>query len=166
MSDPDLDIRPATEADLDALFDLWSDFSREMAEMDPYNEVADGDLRAVQDDYRREALADDDQRIFLAVAADGDGGPVPVGYVTAERKGSPPVFARGDRVNVGELYVRERYRGEGLADRLLDRALAWGRDQGCERISLSVNVDNERARAFYERRGFEPRRLKLDRPLE
>jgi GNAT superfamily N-acetyltransferase len=162
----DLDIRPATEADLDALYGLWSDFSREMAEMDPYNSLADGDLRAVQDDYRREALADDDQRVLLAVAGGDDDGTAPVGYVTAERKASPPVFARGDRVNVGELYVREPYRGEGLADRLLDRAVAWGRERGCERVSLSVNVGNERARAFYERRGFEPRRLKLDRPLE
>jgi ribosomal protein S18 acetylase RimI-like enzyme len=170
-SDPAPEIRPATEADLGALYDCWREFAAEMADMDPYNDLADGDLRAVQDDYRREALADDDQLVRLAVtgATDDTRGIDPadlVGYVTAERKVSPPVFARGDRVNVGELYVREGHRGTGLADRLLDRAVAWGREHGCERVSLSVNVDNERARAFYERRGFESRRLKLDRELE
>lgn len=167
MSDPH--VRPATEADLDGLYDCWLDFASEMAELDPYNELADGDLRAAQDEYRREALADEDQRILVAVAGDaidatGDAGLA--GYITAERKESPPVFARGARLNVGELFVREPHRGRGLADRLLDRAVAWGRERGCERVSLSVNVDNERARAFYERHGFEPRRLKLDRALE
>jgi GNAT superfamily N-acetyltransferase len=160
----ELDIRPATERDLDPLYDCWHAFATEMADVDPYNELADRDLRALQDEYRREGLADDDRRTFVATTDDTDADLA--GYVTAQRKPSPPVFARGDRVNVGELYVRPPHRGERLADRLLDRAVAWGRERGCERVSLSVNVDNERARAFYERRGYEPRRLKLDRPLE
>jgi GNAT superfamily N-acetyltransferase len=158
----DFDIRPATERDLDALYGCWHAFAVAMADMDPYDELADRDRRAPQDEYRREALADDDRRVLVGT----DETDTIAGYVTAEREPSPPVFARGDRVNVGELYVRPPHRGEGLADRLLDRVVAWGRDRGCERLSLSVNVDNERARAFYERRGFEPRRLKLDRLLE
>jgi ribosomal protein S18 acetylase RimI-like enzyme len=52
-----------------------------------------------------------------------------------------------------------------VADALLDRATEWGEERDCERVGLSVNAENDRARAFYERRGFEIRRLKLDRPL-
>jgi ribosomal protein S18 acetylase RimI-like enzyme len=52
-----------------------------------------------------------------------------------------------------------------VADDLLDRASAWGRERDCERLGLSVDAENERARAFYERRGLELRRLKLDRSL-
>lgn len=111
-------VRPATAADIDVLSDCWLEFASEMAELDPYNELAEGDLRAAQEEYRREALADEDQRILLAVegaAADVTGSDDGLaGYVTAERKESPPVFARGARLNVGELFLREPYRGEGL----------------------------------------------------
>ena len=89
---PDLDIRPATERDLDPLYDCWHAFAAEMADVDPYNELADRDLRARQDEYRREALADDDRRTFVATTDDTDADLA--GYVTAEREPSPPVFAR------------------------------------------------------------------------
>ncbi|MFB6205694.1 MAG: N-acetyltransferase family protein [Haloglomus sp.] len=154
-------IRPIDETDIEALVGLWLDFSREMAALDDYNELADGDLRGMQTKYRRDRLGDGDYQVFLAETDSA-----PVGYVTVEQRSSPPVFARGDELHVPEVYVREPRRGTGLADRLLDRAVAWGRERGCERVSLSVNVDNDRARGFYDRRGFEPRRLRLDRPLE
>lgn len=160
------------------MIDLWLEFAAEMARQDPHNELADIDLRSAQREYRREALADPDARTFVAVVdaadtTDGgteDGGPATddaglVGYVTVSYESSAPVFARGDRIDVGELYVREAYRGTGLADRLLDRCADWGRERDCERVRLSVNVDNDRARAFYERRGFEPLRVKLERSL-
>jgi GNAT superfamily N-acetyltransferase len=168
------EIRECREAEVDALIDLWLDFSAEMARQDPHNELADIDLRSAQREYRREALADPDARTFVAVvdaddgAADGaavaDGARL-VGYVTVAYESSAPVFARGDRIDVGELFVREADRGTGLADRLLDRCAEWGRERGCERVRLSVNVDNDRARAFYDRRGFEPLRVKLERSL-
>ncbi len=48
------------------------------------------------------------------------------------------------------LYVRARWHGTGLADRLLESAIG---DRGA---SLWVFVDNVRAQAFYRHHGFEP----------
>ena len=158
----DFDIRPATERDLDALYDCWHAFAVEMADMDPYNELADRDCRALQDEYRREALADDDRRVLVGPdETDAIAGDVPAG-----RGPPPPVFAPGARGNGRAPYGPPPPRGAGPPRRRRYPALARGRGGGCGRLSLSVNVDNERARAFYERRGFEPRRLKLDRLLE
>jgi ribosomal protein S18 acetylase RimI-like enzyme len=174
------EIRPLSESAVGRFVDeLYLPFAREMAEIDAYNALADVEtVRARTREYRREQLADGDVRIRVAVdgnggdgndVEDGDGrtGDVGelVGYVAAEIDASPPVFARGPTLAVEELYVVSGARGSGLADRLLDRVTEWGRERGCERVGLSVNADNERARSFYERRGFEPRRLKLDHPL-
>lgn len=62
-----------------------------------------------------------------------------------------------DAAVVNELYVRPAHRGTGLADGLMEAALGVAREQDLplERVVLDVDRENERARAFYERWGFE-----------
>ncbi len=155
-----MEIRRFAEEDIAALVDgLWLPFAREMADLDPYNALAEnprGDALA----YRRERLSDDAAATFVA----DDGGLV--GYTAVSYADSPPVFARGPAASVEEVYVTPERRGEGVATALLSRVEGWARERGCERITLSVNVDNEAARGLYEDRGYGVRRLKMDRPLE
>ncbi len=44
--------------------------------------------------------------------------------------------------------------GRGIGSAMLDRAEAWARDRGCERMWLVTTNDNLRALYFYQRRGF------------
>jgi len=76
------------------------------------------------------------------------------------------VFDRPDRLLVGDFYVRERHRGDGLARELLDRAVRRAREVGCPELTLDVDVDNERALGFYEKVGFEPYRHKMAAPTD
>ena len=52
--------------------------------------------------------------------------------------------------NLGVTPVRKR---EGVATRLLDDLVAWGRSLGCEQAWVGTEVDNEAARALYQGRG-------------
>lgn len=63
-----------------------------------------------------------------------------------------------DGAVLNELYLVPELRGTGVADALLDAAVdhARGQDLPLDRLLLDVDPANERARAFYERRGFEP----------
>ena len=162
----DTRVRPLRGDEVERLVEeLWLPFAREMAALDDYNELVDGELaRDHGVSYRHEQLVDEDSRLWVAEGAGERGGWL--GYVRASISSPPPVFDRGSTLSVGELYVVPEARGEGVADALLDRAVDWGEERDCERVGLSVNAGNDRARAFYERCGFEPRRLKLDRPLE
>ena len=67
---------------------------------------------------------------------------------------SLPVEAGPPSVELRQLYLRERGKGTGAAQALLDWAVASARSRGAARMVLSVYVDNHRARRFYERRGF------------
>lgn len=87
----------------------------------------------------------------LQVAVDDDTG---VGYSFVLPEDLAYIW---DGAVLNELYVDPQYRGTGVADRLLDTALDVVDDQDLpmNRLLLDVDPDNERARRFYERHGFE-----------
>jgi len=62
-----------------------------------------------------------------------------------------------DAAVLNEIYVRPEFRGTGLADDLMDAAVALARDQDLplDRLVLDVDRENDRAQAFYDRHGFD-----------
>jgi ribosomal protein S18 acetylase RimI-like enzyme len=71
-----------------------------------------------------------------------------------------------EQLFVGNLYVGPEYRGSGLADHLVERAMQYAREEGCVELALGVEVDNERALAYYEKCGFEPHRQRMTVPVD
>jgi len=63
-----------------------------------------------------------------------------------------------DGAVLNELYVAPAWRGTGTADALVGAVVRRAREQTLpmDRLLLDVAPSNERARAFYERHGFEP----------
>jgi ribosomal protein S18 acetylase RimI-like enzyme len=66
---------------------------------------------------------------------------------------------------LGAMYVREAFRGDGLATFIVETLLAHAKER-VEQVQLSVAAGNERAIRFYTRMGFapyatEPRALKV-----
>jgi GNAT superfamily N-acetyltransferase len=63
--------------------------------------------------------------------------------------------ALGGRVALLEdMVLRPEHRGKGLGTTLLQAALAFARQSGCLRVTLLTDGDNEAARRFYQRQGF------------
>lgn len=142
--------------------ELWLPYHRELQSIAERHELADDvDLVAEETAYRRDRFDEDGHRTWIAV--DGDDF---AGFLTADREGSPSVFARPDRLVVNDIFVREPYRGTGLATALLNRAADWAADRGLDELVLSVHVENDRARAFYRKHGFEPIRQRMAVPLD
>ena len=54
------------------------------------------------------------------------------------------------------IFVDEAARGKGVGTALLDAILIHARDEGAREVRLDVIDTNPRARALYERQGFEP----------
>ncbi len=61
------------------------------------------------------------------------------------------------------MYVEEGYRGCGIGAKLANEFLRWAADEGADRVSVTAYSANERAIRFYERLGFKPRNLSLER---
>jgi diamine N-acetyltransferase len=67
---------------------------------------------------------------------------------------SLPVEPPPNTVELRQIYVLSPWQGSGIGPALFDWAAGRARARGAEHLQLTVYVDNHRAKAFYERRGF------------
>ncbi len=123
--------------------------------------------RCTADDERCVTVAVDEGR-GTADAEHGDdaadGGKL-VGYVFCLPERLAFVW---DAAVINELYVVPDRRGSSVADDLMAAALDLAADQTLplDRIVLDVDPENERARAFYDRHGFDDWGEMISRPVE
>lgn len=153
--------------------DLWIPYNRELEEMvDHFSFVDDDDLIEAERTYWLDRLESESFEGWIAVDGPQRAGNLTdidgefAGFITTDVEECPDCFDYADRLAICDLYVREPYRGTGLADRLVDRARERAREQGCSEFRLEVNVENDRALAFYERLGFETFRYNMVASVE
>jgi len=58
-------------------------------------------------------------------------------------------------VHLMAMWIHPAFRGTGTAAALVQTVLDWAEGQGASRVRLDVIDENERARRFYEKCGFE-----------
>ncbi|EMA64591.1 GNAT family N-acetyltransferase [Halorubrum lipolyticum] len=151
------DLRPYDPAtDADALCELKTAFERGLGASTGGEGKAAAYEGKLTDDYRERWLAwvdrcvaDDERCVTVAVDDEGLAGYV---FVLPER-----LAMIWDAAVINELYVAPAHRGTDVADDLMDAAVALAADQNLplDRIVLDVDPANERAKAFYDRHGFE-----------
>jgi len=111
------------------------------------------DLATFLAKFAPEAWAEEfaDPRYHFRVAeADGD----VVGYVKLGPS-ALPIDTTARAVELRQIYVLKAHHGSGIAAALSDWTIAEARRLGFEELYLTVYTDNERAKRFYDRYGFE-----------
>ncbi|SEH49391.1 Ribosomal protein S18 acetylase RimI [Halopenitus malekzadehii] len=115
------------------------------------------------DGYEAENAGDESENGTIGDEGEGEDDGI-VGYVFVLPETHRFIW---DAAVLNEIFVAPAYRGEGVADDLMDAALALATDQDLpiDRLILDVDPDNERARRFYDRHGFEAWGELVARPL-
>ena len=62
---------------------------------------------------------------------------------------------------VFDIWVKPEHRGKGVGTFLLDRAFAWCRLRGLQKLKLEVAAGNAEGRSLYERAGFAVERFAM-----
>jgi ribosomal protein S18 acetylase RimI-like enzyme len=137
-----MDVRAATESDLETLKELWLAFEREHPTPE-YEDVDEAVELSEVEGYVREHIA--------LLAENGD---ATAGFVLARMRGARHGW-------ISDLYVSPDSRGAGAAGRLVRDAAAALRERGADVIELDVRPWNEEARVVYERWGFRESKLTL-----
>jgi ribosomal protein S18 acetylase RimI-like enzyme len=90
------------------------------------------------------------------VVAEWDGEPVGACWYRRFTAAHPGYgFLGADVPGIG-FAVRERFRRRGIGTRLLEATVVMLGESGAQAVSLSVELENDRARRLYQRAGFEP----------
>ena len=66
----------------------------------------------------------------------------------------PPVFRIHRLGHIGELFVKEKYRGLGVSSKLYEEAAKWFRRKRLQHLSLVVIKGNDLPHSIYEKWGF------------
>ena len=85
-------------------------------------------------------------------------GGIPIGHTMTRWEGTTDAFV-AERISgcahVEDLFVMPKLRSRGIGTRILAHAERLAAERGFTQIGLAVGIDNPRARALYERLGYE-----------
>lgn len=104
--------------------------------------------------------ADDPTRALDAVDATF------AGHIDTKLLSPDPFLDPPEQLLIGYLYAAPAYRGTGLTDRLVARAMQFAREEGCVELVLGVEAGNDRAMGYYEKIGFELLDKQMSVPLD
>ena len=108
---------------------------------------AEAKMQSTPDDIRRHGFGDNPAFEVLIAEIDGAFAGYCLSFPSYSTwRGQPGIY-------VQDLYVEAAFRGHRLGEKLLRAAARRGREKGAAYLRLSVDVDNIRAQAFYERVG-------------
>ncbi|MEF8782569.1 MAG: GNAT family N-acetyltransferase [Haloarculaceae archaeon] len=149
-------IRPYGDGDAEVLWNLKRGFELELgtgtggdAKEATYREKLDDEYRESYLAWIRRCVEENERCVQLVEQNERV-----AGYVFVLPESLSHIW---DAAVLNEIFVHEADRGTGVADDLMDAALsvAEGQDLPLDRVVLDVDPKNERARAFYDRWGFE-----------
>lgn len=127
-----------------------------LAMLDAYAKDPMGGSEGISEDVKENLIKEMDKRdhVFSLLAFDGD---QPVGVANCVEGFS--TFAAKPLMNIHDIAVIPEYRGEGVAQKLLEEVKTLAQFRGCVKLTLEVLDKNERAKNAYKKFGFEPYEL-------
>jgi RimJ/RimL family protein N-acetyltransferase len=143
-------VRPAAPADAPALIPLFERLYEETSFL--LQEPGETRLSAEEQAQRIERTAATDGGAMFVAEADG----ALVGVAFGMRGGARRIRHSMNLV----IGVLQAWTGQGVGRDLMTGLEAWARSNGLHRLELSVDTENARAIALYEKLGFEREGLK------
>ncbi|MBY0495350.1 MAG: GNAT family N-acetyltransferase [Cyanobacteria bacterium] len=118
-------------------------------------ELIEGDRRALVEWFEKMPESE------AMLIAELDGKPAGCAYLVT----LVDYFNERPHAHLSVLAVEKWAEGKGVGSALLGACEQWARNRGSDRLTLSALVTNARARALYERRGFNGEYIRYVLPL-
>ena len=84
-----------------------------------------------------------------------------IGYLMAENKSSNASSIK--YAELRDMRVRNEHQGKGVGTLLVRQFIRWAKDEGYERLSVDVYALSEKNIGFYQKFGFTPKTLTMER---
>jgi ribosomal protein S18 acetylase RimI-like enzyme len=86
-----------------------------------------------------------------------------VGYIAGSPK--PFSYRQSKYFELDNMGVIPEYRSQGIGENLIQELLNWTKEQGFQKVFVSSYFNNEKAIRFYQKCGFEPIDISLERSV-
>jgi ribosomal protein S18 acetylase RimI-like enzyme len=141
-----VELTPVAEREYDEFFALMRVYMRELDAFDPAGAESDEDFER----RRLRTLEDSEDRELLWIVADGQR----AGLLMVR---SDPRWLKPEETvaQISEFYVLPAFRRRGVGSAAVRALLAEHRTRGTAEVQADILRDNEPARAFWARLGFE-----------
>ncbi|HUT25725.1 MAG TPA: GNAT family N-acetyltransferase [Sumerlaeia bacterium] len=143
-------MRRATDKDIPRVVQLWLEMMRQHREFEPRIELSSAVVAAYQSYLMLHAR---NEKSLLLVAENADG---LQGFCCAYVCANLPMFAPAEFGLISDIYLRPAFRGQGHGTDMVRRAMDLFQRHGVRAVHLQVYHKNERGKAFWRARGFEP----------
>lgn len=100
------------------------------------------------------------ESLFIAENIEGER----IGFLRLQK--TRDFFSGKSNCHISDLAVAKAHEGQGIGRALLDHAQTWAKKHRCTLITLAVFPGNARARALYERAGFDLDLLRMAKPVK
>ena len=77
------------------------------------------------------------------------------GYALAKITSRPPVSKIQKIGMIDDVYLEKKYRGSGIAKKLLEEFYAWFRKNKIDHVEMSVHIKNKIGRKAWKKYGFQ-----------
>jgi ribosomal protein S18 acetylase RimI-like enzyme len=149
-----MDVSAAETDDVDRLVDLWVSLAEGQREHGSHL-LSEANRNRIRESVVQHVVSDS-----LLIADTGE----LAGFVMFST-GSGGYEQDCVRGVIENLYVRPRYRDDGIGATLLETAEERLGADGVDAVALEVMAANEDARRFYRRQGYRPHRVELEKPM-
>lgn len=151
-------LRDATEQDIPQIVELSGLLADHHHKLDSYWKPG-SETKKTFGDMLKNDLEKEDVR-WLVAEVDGQ----IVGYFSGEIKDAKPVISASKIGHISTAFVREEYRGKGIAKAAIETYLVWFRERGVSVAEIGVDSRNIEGVRAWEGLGFKEymKKLKLD----
>lgn len=159
-------IRRADLKDLDLLVKMWKEFmeyDRDIVKKNPKirpHRRKKENAHLIFRKFITEKMTSSDAIVYIA-EVDGK----PAGYNLTFIEDNVPIFSIEKLGCVGDIFIREKFRGKGVASAFRKRAFAWLKKKGIKHATISLMAVNDRAHEIYRKWGFFDYRINMRRKI-
>jgi ribosomal protein S18 acetylase RimI-like enzyme len=146
----EVEIRKATQEDLDGIIDQWKDFMDYHITFDRFWTRSKLGHEKVHH-FIRSILKNPDCQVLVATKNKRI-----IGYQISQIQEHPPVLQRTRYCLVNDIAIDKKFRGKGIGSKMFEKVKKWAKSKGVDRMELQVAAGNLRAIRFYEKQGMKP----------
>lgn len=143
-----INIIKAGEHHIPDICNLWLEFMRYTADIDPHFTMREKTSAGFEKEYLRPAM--ESEKSLVLIAYDGEKA---VGYARAEVQDVPNNRLR-QIGHLDHLFITETYRRRGIGEQVYAEILGWFQSKGIERVQLDVIIHNAAATSFWRKHGY------------